>query len=556
MELPFRLASNSRQSAASHNQITPKYDFFNRDPKVESQKINCLQINSLQISNRDTFSCFPGRVATVLQFFVFLGFSSIRVAKRPGSRQNCAHLWGRNMRLRPKSAGKVFAFAVLLLGLGAALAWASVKVANLDLHDVKLDNGLRVIMVVDHSAPVYSIDVCYNVGSRNERPGRTGFAHLFEHMMFEGSANVGKGEHFILIMNNGGGMNGTTNNDRTTYFEELPKNQLDLGLYLEADRMRSLNINKSNVDNQRNAVQEERRQGIDNQPYGRASLDLDSLSYDNFAYKHSVIGTMSDLNAASVQDVANFFKTYYAPNNAVLTLVGDFDPDQALSKVKQYFGSIPRQPDPPPVVLDEEPHYGERSETIYDPLARLPEIDIAYHVPPGDTAGNFAAQELAIIWGQGESSRFYQHLVKEKQLASSVSVFADDRIGPSQFYISVNPRPGVKVEDLQRGLDDEIDGDIKSGVTADELAKAKTQMLRQFIDQRRSSLFTSILIGDYTVKFHDPDLINTILDKENAVTLDDINAMTKKYFVRDQRAVVTTLPAAAGASAAGKGAGR
>lgn len=460
------------------------------------------------------------------------------------------------MRLKPKSAGKVFAFAVLLLGLGAALAWASVKVANLDLHDVKLDNGLRVIMVVDHSAPVYSIDVCYNVGSRNERPGRTGFAHLFEHMMFEGSANVGKGEHFILIMNNGGGMNGTTNNDRTTYFEELPKNQLDLGLYLEADRMRSLNINKSNVDNQRNAVQEERRQGIDNQPYGRASLDLDSLSYDNFAYKHSVIGTMSDLNAASVQDVANFFKIYYAPNNAVLTLVGDFDPDQALSKVEQYFGSIPRQPDPPPVVLDEEPHYGERSETIYDPLARLPEIDIAYHVSPGDTAGNFAAQELAIIWGQGESSRFYQHLVKEKQLASSVSVFADDRIGPSQFYISVNPRPGVKVEDLQRGLDDEIDGDIKSGVTADELAKAKTQMLRQFIDQRRSSLFTSILIGDYTVKFHDPELINTILDKENAVTLDDINAMTKKYFVRDQRAVVTTLPAAAGASAAGKGAGR
>lgn len=460
------------------------------------------------------------------------------------------------MRLKPKSAGKVFTFAVLLLGLGAALAWASVKVANLDLHDVKLDNGLRVIMVVDHSAPVYSIDVCYNVGSRNERPGRTGFAHLFEHMMFEGSANVGKGEHFILIMNNGGGMNGTTNNDRTTYFEELPKNQLDLGLYLEADRMRSLNINKSNVDNQRNAVQEERRQGIDNQPYGRASLDLDSLSYDNFAYKHSVIGTMSDLNAASVQDVANFFKIYYAPNNAVLTLVGDFDPDQALSKVEQYFGSIPRQPDPPPVVLDEEPHYGERSETIYDPLARLPEIDIAYHVSPGDTAGNFAAQELAIIWGQGESSRFYQHLVKEKQLASSVSVFADDRIGPSQFYISVNPRPGVKVEDLQRGLDDEIDGDIKSGVTADELAKAKTQMLRQFIDQRRSSLFTSILIGDYTVKFHDPELINTILDKENAVTLDDINAMTKKYLVRDQRAVVTTLPAAAGASAAGKGAGR
>lgn len=460
--------------------------------------------------------------------------------------------------MRVKSPGaRVFAVcATLFIGFGAALAWAGVKVPALNLRDVRLDNGLRVILVVDHSAPVYSIDVCYNVGSRNERPGRTGFAHLFEHMMFEGSANVGKGEHFILIMNNGGGMNGTTDNDRTTYFEELPKNQLDLGLFLESDRMRSLNITQANVDNQRNAVQEERRQGIDNEPYGRASLDLDSLSYDNFAYKHPVIGTMSDLNAASVQDVANFFRIYYAPNNAVLTLVGDFDPDEALAKVKKYFSSIPAQPAPPSVDLAEEPHYGERSETIYDPLARLAEIDIAYHVPPGDTAGNFAAQELAIIWGQGESSRFYQHLVKEKQLASSVTVFADDRIGPSQFYISVNPRPGVKVEDLRRGIDDEIDADVKSGVTAEELAKGKTQLLRQFIEQRRSSLYTAILIGDYTVKFHEPDLINTILDKENAVTLDDINAMTKKYIVRDQRTVITTLPAAAESSAATKGVAR
>ena len=444
----------------------------------------------------------------------------------------------------------------MFLGLGGALAWASVSVPSLKLRDVRLDNGLRVILVPDHTAPVYSIDVCYNVGSRNERPGRTGFAHLFEHMMFEGSANVGKGEHFILVLNNGGGMNGTTNNDRTTYFEELPKNQLDLGLYLESDRMRALNITQANVDNQRNAVQEERRQGVDNQPYGRASLDLDGLSYDNFAYKHSVIGTMADLNAASMQDVADFFKIYYAPNNAVLTLVGDFDPDEALAKVKQYFGSIPSQAEPPKVDLHEEPHYGERSETIYDPLARLAEIDIAYHVPPGNTEDNYAAQELAIILGQGDSSRFYQHLVKEKQLASSVSVFADNRIGPSQFYISANPRPGAKVEDLQRGIDEEIAADVKSGVTADELAKAKTQLLRQFIEQRRSSLFTAILIGDYTVMFDDPNLINTILDKENAVTLDEVNAVAKKYLVRDQRTVVTSLPAAGGAEAASQGAGR
>jgi zinc protease len=423
-------------------------------------------------------------------------------------------------------------------------ASAHIKLPKLEFRDVKLDNGLRVILVPDHSAPVYAIDVCYNVGSRNERPGRTGFAHLFEHMMFQGSANVGKGEHFIQVLNNGGGMNGTTNEDRTTYFEELPKNQLDLGLFLEADRMRSLNITQANLDNQRNAVQEERRQGIDNQPYGRAELDVDNLSYDNFAYKHSTIGSMSDLNAATIDDVKDFFRVYYAPNNAVLTLVGDFDPDEALAKVKKYFGSIPSQPAPPQVDLADEPHYGERREIIYDPLARLPEIDMAYHIPPGNTPENYAAHQLAIILGQGESSRFYQHLVKDQQLASEVNVQGDARIGTSQLYISANPRPGVKVEDLEKGIDDEIAAVVKDGITPAELAKAKTQLLRQFIERRRSSLFTAILIGNYTVYFNDPNLINTIVDKENAVTRDEVNAVAKKYLVRDQRTVVISYPAA------------
>jgi zinc protease len=447
--------------------------------------------------------------------------------------------------------------AAALVGLGFALGLsralsaapaqeqaAGVKVPKLEFRDVKLDNGLRVILVPDHSAPVFGIDVCYNVGSRNERPGRTGFAHLFEHMMFEGSENVGKGEHFISVYNNGGGMNGTTNEDRTTYFEELPKNQMDLALFLESDRMRALNVTQANLDNQRNAVQEERRQGIDNQPYGRAQLDVDNLAYDNFAYKHSTIGSMTDLNAASIDDVKDFFRIYYAPNNAVLTLVGDFDPDEALAKVKKYFGAIPAQPAPPKVDLAEEPHYGERREIVYDPLARLPEIDMAYHIPPGNTPENYAAQQLTYVLGQGESSRFYQRLVKEKQLASQVSVQSDARIGVSQLYISANPRPGVKVEDLEKAIDEEIATVVKSGVTPEELAKAKSQLLRQFIERRRSALSTAVLIGNYTVYFNDPNLINTIVDKERAVTLEDVNAVAKRYLVRDQRTVVITYPAA------------
>jgi zinc protease len=436
---------------------------------------------------------------------------------------------------------------VLPFGYGSALSDTGVKLPKLDLHDMRLENGLRVILVPDHSAPVYAINVSYNVGSRNELPGHTGFAHLFEHMMFQGSANVGKGEHFILVLNNGGNMNGTTSEDRTIYFEELPKNQLDLGLYLEADRMRSLNVTQANLDNQRNAVQEERRQSIDNQPYGRAELDLDSLSYDNFAYKHPTIGSMADLEAASVADVAAFFHMYYAPNNAVLTLVGDFDPDEVMTKVRKYFGSIPTQSAPPKVDLREEPHYGERRESISDPLARLPRLDIAYHVPPGNTTDNYVMQELSIALAQGQSSRFYQHLVKEKQLASNVSIFTDSRIGTSQMYISATPRAGVSLADLEKGVDDEISAVVKDGITPDELAKAKTQLLRRFIDRRRTVLGTAQMIGEYAVKFNEPELINTILDKEGAVTLEQVNRAARAYLVPDQRSVVTTVPAKAAA---------
>jgi predicted Zn-dependent peptidase len=441
---------------------------------------------------------------------------------------------------------------VLFLGVVQAVA-GQPKVPRLEFTDQRLENGLRVLIAPDHSAPVFSIAVTYNVGSRNERPGRTGFAHLFEHMMFQGSENVGKGEHFILIFNNGGGMNGTTNEDRTNYFEELPKNQLDLALFLEADRMRSLAVNQANLDNQRNAVQEERRLGIDNQPYGKSELEIDNLSYDNFAYKHSTIGSMADLDVASVADVKDFFQIYYAPNNAVLTLVGDLDPQETLEKVKKYFAAIPSQPPPPKVDLAEPEHYGERREVIYDPLARLPQLLISYHTPPGDTPENFQVQVLANILGTGQSSRFYQHLVKEKQLAVSIHVQPEARIGPSLLYVTATPRPGVKPEDLEKAIYEEIEAVQKDGVTTQEIEKARTQYLRSQIQSRQSSLFTAIRLGQYAVYFNDPDLINTSFDKFNAVTAEQVKQAAQKYLVTSARAVVTTLPASAQAkSAAGR----
>ena len=210
--------------------------------------------------------------------------------------------------------------------LMVAAAVAQSKLPKVEFSDTTLENGLRVIIAPDHTAPVFAISLTYNTGSRNEKQGRTGFAHLFEHMMFEGSANVGKGEHMLLVQNYGGSMNGSTNNDQTNYFEELPKNQLDMALFLESDRMRALNITQANLDNQRNAVQEERRLRVDNQPYGKSGEELEAMAYDSFPYHHSVIGSMDDLNAATLDDVREFFRIYYAPNNVVLVLAGDLDP--------------------------------------------------------------------------------------------------------------------------------------------------------------------------------------------------------------------------------------
>jgi len=435
---------------------------------------------------------------------------------------------------------------LLLGGLCAAAAFGAEepKLSRVDFTDQRIENGLRVIIAVDHTAPVFGISVTYNVGSRNERPGRTGFAHLFEHMMFEGSENVGKGEHFILIFNNGGNMNGTTSEDRTNYFESLPKNQLDLALFLESDRMRSLAINQANLDNQRNAVQEERRLGIDNRPYGHAFLEIDNLAYDNFAYKHSTIGEMTDLNAASLLDVQAFFRTYYAPNNAVLVLVGDLNPTETLEKVKKYFGSIPSQPPPPPVDITEPPHYGERTETIMDTLARTPMVLMAYHIPAGNTPDNYAMRVLANVLAQGQSSRLYQHLVKEKQLATEVFAQADSRRGPSLFYMYAMVRPGVKPEDCVKALHDEITAVQKGGITPQELEKARIQFLRQTIQGRQTDLGTAIALGQYTVYFDDPNLINTIVDMFDAVTADQVKSTAQKYLVPAELAVITDLPAA------------
>ena len=441
------------------------------------------------------------------------------------------------MRLHRKFFSAIILFALSGIALGQAT-----RNPHVEMKETRLANGLRVITVEDHTAPVIAVDVTYNVGSRNERPGRTGFAHLFEHMMFKGSENVGTGEQYYLVFNNGGTMNGTTNEDRTTYFDALPANQLDMALFIEADKMRSLVINKANLDNQRNAVQEERRLGVDNQAYGQSGEVQQGLIYDNFAYKHTVIGSMDDLNAASVEDVAAFFKTYYAPNNAVVAVVGDFKTADAIKKIKQYFESIPRQPDPPAVDMTEPEQKAERRATVDDQLARLPQVDIAFKAVPGNTPDFYALQVLSTALQSGQSSRLYQALVKDKQLVQSVGGFMDEKRGVGALYTSATVRSGVKTADVEEAIYNEIERLKKDGIADWELQKAKNTTRRNFINSMQSSLSRALNISVWTVYYNDPNLINTRLDKVNAVTKEDVQRVANKYLVPTNRTVVVTIP--------------
>lgn len=438
-----------------------------------------------------------------------------------------------------------FLFVLLSWAAVACAAGAARPIPPVKFTDTRLDNGLRVIICEDHSAPIYAIAVSYGVGSKDERAGRTGFAHLFEHMMFKGSANVGPGEHFYLVFTNGGTMNGTTNTDRTVYFEALPKNQLDLGLFLESDRMRSLAVTAENLENQKQTVKEERRLGLDNQPYGRTGERLSELAYDAFSYKHSVIGSMADLDAATVEDVRSFFRTYYAPNNAVLALVGDLTTAETLAKVKKYFGDIPRQAPPAPVDFTEKPQTAERRERIEDKLARLTRVDIVYKIPPGNAPDMDALNVLSLILASGESSRLYQKLVKDKEVAVSVGGGANERMGPGLYRLVITIPAGKQAEDAQKLLEEEMARLQTELVTNKELQRARAMQRRSQASLRTSVLGRALQLSDNAVMYNDPGRINTEEQRAAAVTAAQIRDVVKKYLRPENRTVIVTVPAAA-----------
>ena len=433
--------------------------------------------------------------------------------------------------------------AVAAAGVATAVVTAaSSPVKPIQFTETKLKNGLRVVISEDHSAPIFAIAVQYNVGSRDEKKGRTGFAHLFEHMMFKGSENVGPGEHPYMMFMYGGNMNGTTNKDRTLYYEVLPANQVDLVLFLEADRMKSLVITREALDNQRNAVQEERRLGLDNQPYGRTSEVLDELAFDNPAYEHSVIGSMADLSAATVEDVAEFFRMYYAPNNAVIGIVGDVDAKVVLEKMRKYFEGIPAQPAPPAVDITEPPQTEERRTVIEDGLARLPRLDMAYKIPPSSSPDADALSVLATILSGGRSSRFYEAIVRQKQLSAGVGGGPQQSRGPGLFTLAGTPLPGKTLPELEAAIEEEIEK-VKAGPIADwEIEKARNAARSSFVNSISSALSRATLLSQYAMFYNDPNRINTRADAIAKVTAADVQRVAKQYLVKTNRTVVHTVP--------------
>ena len=412
-----------------------------------------------------------------------------------------------------------------------------------------LGNGLKVVLSRDDRAPVVAVNFWYDVGSKHEKPGKTGFAHLFEHMMFQGSANVEKGQHFSFINAAGGTLNASTWLDRTNYFETLPSHQLELALWLEADRMASLvpAMNQGKLDNQRDVVKNERRSSVDNQPYGSWDEKLQALLYPKWhPYHHSTIGSMEDLGAASLEDVSEFFETFYCPNNAVLSIVGDFEPDAAMAMVERQFGPIPANPNlPPQPVMELDPFLlGAEAREVVPDQVPLPRIYLAYRIPVIGTDAFDAAEVAGDLLATGRASRMYAALVREQQVAQDVAIFAFPLSGGATILTAwATARPGVEAARLESAMLAEIDGLRDSGPGADELER-----VRNLHDSAVASALERI--GDradrlsmYTMTFDEPERINDEMARYSAVDAARVSELLAAYASAENRVVLTYVPA-------------
>jgi len=418
---------------------------------------------------------------------------------------------------------------------------------RIPIETIRLPNGLFVSLSEDHTAPIVAVNLWYHVGSANERLGRTGFAHLFEHMLFQGSADVEANEHFELIQRAGGTLNGSTWLERTNYFETVPSNQLELALWLEANRMGKLlpAMTQQKLDTQREVVMNERRWTMDNQPYGTWLEKLPALCFPpEHPFHHSLIGSMEDLAAASLDDVAQFFATYYTPDNAVLSVAGDFEPATAIRLVEEHFGGIPRGKGKPPLPdMSLPPVFGQWKREVSPDEIMLPRLFLAFRSPAFGTPEYYAASVCGAVLGLRNGSRLRRRLMRERQVAAEATAFTFDLAkGSDLLVIDVTARPGIGAEQIEQEVAYEIDAVLRDGIDAVELQRAVALIQTSFVSSMQQAGERADRISLFATYFGKPELINEEVDRYQALTVDDVNRFVQERLGENNRASLLYVP--------------
>lgn len=433
-----------------------------------------------------------------------------------------------------------FAFSFCLAML--TFAFISGQAGRIEFEEYDLDNGLHVILHENHTTPNVIVSVLYHVGSKNEQPDKTGFAHFFEHLLFEGSDNIGRGEFANYVESAGGVLNANTTQDRTFYYEILPSNQLELGLWLESERMLHARVDEKGIETQREVVKEELRQSEENRPYGSFFREILKRSFKIHPYRWPTIGEFEHLNNASEQDYVNFYKSFYVPNNATLSIAGDINPEEAKAWIKKYFSTIPKGGDPYRPTVKEPDLTEEVRDTVYDGNIQLPGIIMAYRTPKQGTEDYYAVSLLSTLMAVGESSRLNKALVDEQQKAVASGAFPIPTEDPGLSVGFAIANIGVDLSDLQMAIDTEFEKVQKELISEKEFQKLKNQIENDFVSGNATIAGIAESLADYHTYFGDANLINTEIERYLKVTREDILQVAKKYFNKNNRVVLHYLP--------------
>lgn len=434
------------------------------------------------------------------------------------------------------------AFKSLLLGAFMLTIGAGRAAAAITFTEYTLPNGLHVILQEDHSTPIVAVSVMYHVGAKNEDPQRTGFAHFFEHLLFEGSENIKRGEYMKNIQAAGGQLNANTTQDRTFYFEVLPSNQLELGLWMESERMLHAKIDQVGVETQREVVKEEKKQSYDNRPYGQLLSVIAKNAYTVYPYKWTTIGNDQYINQATLQEFMDFYKTFYVPNNAVLVIAGDINIEETKKLIAKYYGDIPKgtKPIPRPTAVEPE-QKAEKRVNFYDNVP-LPAVILAYHIPKMGTDDYYAMQLLTTLLADGKSSRFEKEIVDKQEKAAQIAAFDLGNEAPGLSIMLGIANSGVEASEVEKAMLAEIEKLKKDGLSAEEYSKLQAKAENDFISQNQKGIGVATNLATYYTFLGNANLINTELERYQKVTREDIKRAANKYLTKENRLVVYYLP--------------